>query len=176
MKQTLAIAALIAWVAACAACATTTSPSPTPPSSTTVTFGGLTANNATMTTYVESGVTVSALAGGWSAAASSAVTGEILVTAGGEGVAAGAPTFSFSSVDLYSSVTPIPYTIVGLRHSTTMFTLAATLPNTLGRFVTVANPQATAVIDTLLINLSNFQASCPTCINPVGLDNIVVVK
>jgi hypothetical protein len=57
-----------------------------------------------------------------------------------------------------------------------MFTLAATLPNTLGRFVTVANPQATAVIDTLLINLSNFQASCPTCINPVGLDNIVVVK
>src|SRR5439155_1992973 len=74
--------------------------------------------------------------------------------------------FNFKSVDLYSSTTPIPYTITGLRNSTTTFTMAATLPNTFGNFATVVNPQAADVIDTLVIRLSNPAAIC--CANPMA--------
>jgi hypothetical protein len=147
--------------------------------STTITFGGLT--GSAFSTYPESGFTVSATSGNWtvdgygnpgpsiifSAPAGSTVTGTIQVTAGGT-------VFSFGSVDLYSSTTPIPYTITGRRNSTTAFTMAATLPNTFGNFVTVANPHAAAMIDTLVISLSNPAAPC--CSNPMGVDNIAVSK
>jgi hypothetical protein len=99
------------------------------------------------------------------APAGTTVTGAIQVKAGGA-------TFSFKSVDLYSSTTPIPYTITGLRSSTSMFTMAATLPNTFGDFATVVNPNAASMVDTLMISLSNPSAAC--CTNPMGLDNIVV--
>jgi hypothetical protein len=52
--------------------------------------------------------------------------------------------------------------------------MAATLPNTFGTFVTVVNPAAAALIDTLVISLSN--PSAPCCSNPMGVDNIVVSK
>jgi hypothetical protein len=87
--------------------------------------------------------------------------GTIQVTAKGA-------TFSFKSVDLYASLVPIPYQITGLRKSTTVFTLTNTLPNTRGDFATVMNPQASAVIDTLLISLTD-------AVNAMGLDNIAVV-
>jgi hypothetical protein len=168
------------------ACATNTSPSPTPtPTSVTIAFGGLPSNcpptppnpSCAVTTYTEAGFTVLATAGNWVAlttygnpapfieffgTAGVTVLGGIQVTAGGA-------TFSFKSVDIYSSVTPIPYTITGLRNSTTAFTVAATQPNTFGNFATVVNPQPTIVIDTLVISLSN-----PVAQNPMGVDNIVV--
>ena len=71
--------------------------------------------------------------------------GTIQVTGGGA-------TFSFKSVELYASLVPIPYQITGLRNSTTVFTLADTVPNTFGNFATVVNPQGSAVIDTLVIS------------------------
>jgi hypothetical protein len=71
------------------------------------------------------------------------------------------------SVDLYASLVPIPYQITGRRNSTTVFTLANTLPNTFGDFATVVNPQASAVIDTLVISLTDG-------VSAMGLDNIVL--
>jgi hypothetical protein len=103
----------------------------------------------------------------------SSVTGEVRVTSGGA-------TFSFKSVDLYSSETPIPYTITGFRNAGTTFTMAATLPNPMGDFATVVNPQAADVINTLVIDLLNSAFSCHnlsnTCGNPMGLDNIVLTR
>jgi hypothetical protein len=52
--------------------------------------------------------------------------------------------------------------------------MAATLPNTFGNFLTVLNPQAADLIDTLVISLSNPAAPC--CANPMGVDNIAVSK
>lgn len=63
-------------------------------------------------------------------------------------------------------------TISGLRSAATIFTLAATLPNTFGNFVTITNAQPTAMIDTLTISLSNASPSC--CANPMGVDNIAL--
>ena len=160
---------------------------PTSPSSTsspastsaTITFHGLTANGSAISTYTEAGFTVLATSGSWMAVttygnpapiirfmspAMNAVTGAIQVTAGGG-------AFGFQSVDLYSGATPIPYTITGLRNSTTMFTMASTVPDTFGNFATVVNPNAAAVIDTVVISLSD-----PCCFNPMGVDNIVVTK
>jgi hypothetical protein len=94
-------------------------------------------------------------------------TGEIKVTA------TGAP-FSFKSVDLYSSTTPIPYAITGLRKGATVFTLSNTLGNTFGNFATVINPQSSVSIDALSIQLTNAAALC--CPNPIGIDNIGISR
>jgi len=90
-------------------------------------------------------------------------------------VSAGGAVFNFNSVDLYSSTTPIPYTITGFRNSSTVFTLAGTLPNTFGTFKTVVNPNAAAVIDTLSIVLTNTSGCCGNG-NPMGLDTIVLTR
>jgi hypothetical protein len=84
--------------------------------------------------------------------------------------------FRFSAVDLYSSVTPIPYVFEGYLRETLVFTAAGTVPNTFGNFATVRNPNAADVITTLVIRLTNPAIGCvgATCSNPVGLDNIVV--
>ena len=157
-------------------------PAPSPAGTTIANFNGLSVNGASVTSYTESGFTVSPTSGAWVAVTTygnpapfiqfnalngTMVTGAIQVTAGGT-------TFNFKSVDLYSSTTPIPYTITGLRNSTTTLTMAATLPNTFGNFATVVNPQAADVIDTLVIRLSNPAAIC--CANPMGVDNIVVTR
>jgi hypothetical protein len=135
-----------------------------------------------VSSYSQSGVTVTATSGTWSvrtdygqpapfiefyvpgsgplAAPGTPGTGTLHVTAGGA-------TFSFTSVDLYASLVPIPYQITGLRNSMTVFTLANTLPNTFGNFVTVVNPQASAVIDTLVITLTDGGSA-------MGLDNVVI--
>ena len=183
MLKRACVFVLLLTTSACGGGKSITSPSnTTSPSDPTITFNGLGANvGSPVSAYTESGFTVSATAGSWtvdgygnpgpsiifSASAGSTVTGTIQVTAGGA-------AFSFTSVDLYSSTTPIPYTITGRRNSTTAFTMAATLPNTFGNFATVANPQAAAMIDTLVISLSNPAAPC--CSNPMGVDNIAVSK
>jgi hypothetical protein len=175
---------LIACAATCLACGgTATSPSSTSTSgNATIGFSGLTADGASMATYAESGFTVSSMSGDWSvrttygnpapfvqfwASGGSTATGEILVTASRS-------VFYFKSVDLYSSTTPIPYTIKGTRNSSTVFSVANTLPNTFGNFRTVANPNAADAIDTLSITVTN--AAAPCCRNPMGLDTIVLTS
>lgn len=162
---------------------TPTSPSNTssapPPPGATITFDGLTADGSAVSSYTESGFTVLATSGSWMVVttygnpapfiqfvspARSTVTGAIQVTAGGG-------AFGFASVDLYSSATPIPYTITGLRNSRATFTMASTIPDIFGNFATVGNPQSADMIDTVVISLSN-----PCCFNPMGIDNIVVTK
>jgi hypothetical protein len=91
--------------------------------------------------------------------------GEVLVTASGA-------NFRFSSVDVYSSTTPIPYVITGIANSATVFTIQNTQPNTFGNFATVVNPEAARQVDVLVIRLSNSAAPC--CSNPMGLDNIIL--
>ena len=156
---------------------TPTSPSSAAPRNVNMTFNGLTANGTPVALYRESGFSVSTNLGSWVALttygnpapfiqfvapAGSTVIGQIQVFADLHAA------FSFTSVDLYSSVTPIPYTITGRRGVAVVFTLADTLPNTFGNFRTVVNPHGTDVIDTLTISLSNSGS------NPMGLDNIVL--
>jgi hypothetical protein len=151
---------------------------PTIVRATTIDFNGLATNGCSFlgdcgpfTSYTESGFTVSAVSGNWLAASGfitfinpPTTTASVTVTA------AGVP-FSFSSIDLYSSITPIPYIFTGLLNGNTVFTASGTVPNTFGNFAKVSNPDGTDMIDTLQVTLSNPPACCS---NPVGLDNIVV--
>jgi hypothetical protein len=131
------------------------------------------------TTYAESGFDVSATSGNWEAFTNygnpapfiqfTRAADEPTITAQIEVTASGAP-FSFVSVDLYSSISTIPYLITGFRNSSPVFSLTGTVPNTFGNFGTV-NSSSTQIIDTLRITLSN--PATPCCSNPVGLDNIV---
>jgi hypothetical protein len=91
-------------------------------------------------------------------------TGTLEVSGGGQ-------SFTFASVDLYSSTTRIPYKIVGLRGGSTVFTMEGEVPNTFGKFRGVPSASSEA-IDTLRISLTNTAAPC--CSNPMGLDNIVL--
>jgi hypothetical protein len=146
----------------------------------TITFDGLKEHLAAVSSYEERGFTLQASGASWqavttygtpppflsfTAAGGSTVTGELRVTGGGQ-------TFSFASVDLYASTTPIPYVIIGSRNSATVFTLDGRLPNTFGKFLPVQAADPSAVIDTLTIRLTNVAAPC--CGNPMGLDNIVL--
>jgi hypothetical protein len=149
----------------------------------TITFTGLSGDGSPFTTYTQSGVTVVPTQGSWqistgygnpapfiqfeTPAASPLTTATVTVTAGGS-------DFTFSSVDVYSSITPIPYTFTGMKDGATVFTVNGTEPNTFGNFATVQNPNAGTLIDTLVISLSNPPTQC--CPNPMGLDNIVVVN
>jgi hypothetical protein len=78
------------------------------------------------------------------------------------------------SVDVYSSTTKIPFEVTGSLHGAVVFTLHDVQGNTFDGFATVANPYAAAAADTLRIRLTNPAAPC--CTNPVGLDNIRVVR
>ncbi len=190
-----------AWLPVAMACTggQTTAPSPAPasapaataPTTSTpqaelqsgpITFSGLSADRASVTSYSELGFTVTTTAASWQAFANygnprpsvifqtpggTTATGEIQVTGGGA-------TFKFTAVDVYSSTTPIPYTITGLRGSAAVFTLAGTVANTFGQFRTVTSRDPAAVIDTLRITLTNVAAPC--CNNPMGVDNITLMK
>jgi len=146
----------------------------------TIGFDGAGPAAAPVTTHTNCGFTVTATTPNWTvwtgyghpapfigfmSADGEKTTGEIRVTA-----ARG--KFKFESVDLYSSITAIPYVIVGLANSAPVFSLQSTHGNTYGDFATISNPNADADIDTLVIELSN--SSAPCCSNPMGLDNIVL--
>jgi hypothetical protein len=143
-------------------------------------FDDVGAPGATVTTYTKCGFTVTATAANWTAWTGYGNPAPFIgfmsaggVTGAGEvRVTSSAGRFTFQSVDIYSSTTPIPYVITGLANSATVFTIQATQPNTFGKFATVTNPNATAQVDTLVIRLTNPAAPC--CANPVGLDNIAV--
>ncbi len=171
-----------------AACSGSSSPSaPTLVGGTTVIgFNTAADNHATFAIHRESGFVVQASSlGQWEVlrtygrpapfiqfirSGAETTVGEIQVFANGAG-------FRFTTVDLYSSITPIPYVFEGYLRDRLVYTATGTVPNTLGNFATVRNPNAADVVTTLLIRLANpavpgcVPANCP---NPVGLDNIVV--
>jgi len=140
-------------------------------------------NGSPVVSHSESGFTVAATAENWLASTTfgnpapfiqfvrqaneAALTGELTVTSGGA-------LFTFTAVDVYSSITPIPLEIVGLRDGAPVFSASGTVPNPNGRFTTIANPFSSGIIDTLRIRTTNPATAC--CSNPVGVDNIVVVR
>jgi hypothetical protein len=145
----------------------------------TLTFDGLTSNNAAVSEYGERGFSLRFSGADWvqwpnygnpgpsaifKVNGGASATGTVEISGGGQ-------MFTFASVDLYSSTTKIPYRIVGLRGGSEVFVLDNQLPNTFGKFVGVQSP-SNAAIDTLRIALTNNAAPC--CSNPMGLDNIVL--
>jgi len=142
---------------------------------TNIAFSGLTAYGSPLGIYTESGFTVTADSTDW-VANSYGAPGPAIVFYGSDGttltrevsVTAAGRTFSFVAVDLYSSITQIPYEIIGLRNSVAVFSMTGTVPNTYGNFRTVAHPTGLDTIDTLVVRLSN------PAYNPMGLDNIVL--
>ena len=165
-----------------------TDPPPSLNSSTTLTFNGL-RENGVFAPYTETGFTVTPRTGAWLVGAAPLFTppiayiyfnaSETALDADVTITRQGAP-FGLTSVEVYSSVTTIPYSIVGLKGSSTVFQLSATQPITHGLFVAVSNPQPKAIIDTLIIRLTNpCEAGIQTNdghvgTNPVGLDNVAL--
>jgi len=158
---------------ACAACSGNAT-SPTPLSAATITFSNITVSRAPVGVYAEAGFFVSPGRGDW-------ITWtdygnprpfiEFFSASGDVSVfAAQHAAFRFRSVDLYSSVTPIPYTLTGYRDDAVAFSVTDRLPNTFGAFRTVSNPRADVAIDTLVISLANNAAIQ----NPMGIDNIAL--
>jgi hypothetical protein len=135
----------------------------------------------TLSTYTESGFTTSAVESPWvvsdsygnpapfiqfvNEAGQNPLTATVQITNDDS-------KFTFNSVDLYSSVTPIPYVITGLVNSIPVFSFNGTVPNTFGNFETVVNSNSNYLIDNLTISLTNPASIC--CSNPMGLDNIAV--
>jgi hypothetical protein len=162
-------------------------PDPVPTTPVTISFAGLSTNMAPVTSHVESGFTVSMVAANWdsdtlfgrpapfvffNSPANVTTPGEIRVTAG-------TSLFVFTSVDLYSSTTPIPFSFSGTRGQGQSFQASDTLTsaqlgNTFGNFATVTNSNAETLIDALVIRLTN--PSAPCCSNRMGLDNIVLKR
>jgi hypothetical protein len=146
-----------------------------------ITFDGLSKNGSAFTRYTQDGFTVTPVSGRWVAlttygkplpsiiftrtASQPTISAAVMITAGGAG-------FRFSSVDLYSSITTIPWVFTGRLNAAEVFSAGGEEGNTFGDFVTVANPNASDTIDALVITLSNPETPC--CDNPVGLDNIAV--
>jgi hypothetical protein len=145
-------------------------------------FEGVGANNAQFTTYSEDGFTVTPgsmiwfnnrVYGApapsvqyWRYANDPELISGLFFTAGGA-------DFTFASVDLYSSVTPIPYFIRGYQDDQVVYSFSGTVPNTFGQFRTVFNPEAARLFDKLYIQIVNPYLAFPGN-NPVGMDNIVV--
>jgi hypothetical protein len=162
----------------------------------TITFEDLVVNGAPFTSLVESDFEIrvtgpSFFTRAWEAASligkpapslvfrapagSPATSGAILVTPD-EGA------FKFVSVDLYSSLTAIPYQFIGYSvqpvggglNFTEVFNTTGTLPATMGNFVTATNPYSEMSVDRLMIILTSPTTAC--CDNSMGLDNIVVSR
>lgn len=155
----------------------------------TIGFGGLVDNGASFSTYTESGFTVAAsesslFTGNWEAATlfgnpapfiQFRVSPGAPETSGAIRVFAGGATFRLASVDIYSSVTPIPYELRGFLNGTPVFTATGTVPNTFGTFQTVSNPYAEVLVDSVIVILVN-PAMSACCGNAMGLDNLVLVR
>lgn len=189
---TILLLPLLAWFAGCGGPPPgVASPSSVPggnaaqpaagPGACTIGFDGLTGDGAAFDAHTACGVEIAASAADWRVSttygkpapfvrfmspAGITTTGEVTVTAAG--------TFTFAGVDIYSSTTKIPYEIRGLANGNVVFTIANVQGNTFGGFATIGNPWQASAIDTLRIRLGNPAASC--CPNPVGLDNIRVVR
>jgi hypothetical protein len=145
----------------------------------TVQFSDLGPDRSAVTTSTEAGFTISTALANWiafgygnpgpslvfEAPAGPPISGEVTIRTHED-----LSLFRFTSVDLYSSVTPIPYVFTGILRGHTMFTESGTLGNTFGNFVRVSSSHSNLPIDTLVIRLTN-GTTC--CTNPMGLDNFV---
>ncbi len=149
-------------------------------SATTVGFNGLTVG-APFTGYAQNDFTVAPILGAWIVSGygnpgpsiifvdNQGVGGQmssVAVTEAGE-------DFTLGAIDLYSSITPIPYTLLGTLGGQTVFSVSGTVPNTFGNFATVPSTYATAVIDRLQVTLTTVSIGGIGS-NPYGIDNIVV--
>ena len=152
----------------------------------TITFDGLTTpDRGPFTSYEASGMTVKATLRSWIVFANYGKPKPAIVffREGTEGVGEVQITstngsFVFNSVDVYSSMTPIPYEIAGHVKGTQAFNVTGTVPNTFGNFAAVSSTQSVA-IDVLVIRLTNplIPAMPPgPGGNPMGLDNITVAR
>jgi hypothetical protein len=151
---------------------------PTLPSSVVLAFNG---GSGSLTSFTESGFTVAATSASWffsnygapgpalqfSTAAGVATEGEVKITAGGA-------RFQFTSVDIYSSTTRIPYMFTGFAGSAAVFNVSGVQGHTFGSFAKVPSGRANISIDTLLIHLTNSAAVC--CSNPMGIDNVAITR
>jgi len=148
----------------------------------TIGFEGLQGNGAPFGTHSVCGLTITGAGAAWQSSTSYGNPAPFIqfivpggTTAIGEITLQSADgAFTFTSVDIYSSTTKIPYEMTGTAHGSVAFSLQNVQGNTFGNFATVVNPHGTAAIDALTIRLTNPAAPC--CTNPVGLDNIRVVR
>jgi hypothetical protein len=152
-----------------------------PALATTIDFNGLVgANGSAFTGYSEAGYLVTPQTTNWlvgqgygdpppyiyfNTPGGPTTSATIAVTDGGT-------AFTFSGLDVYSSITQIPWTFTGLMDGQEMFTTSGTQPNTFGNFAEVLNAYDSDLITTLEITLS----STAFGENPSGLDNIVVTQ
>jgi len=144
-----------------------------------LTFDGPTGPVSPFAAYSQDGFTVTPILGDWvtwtsyghPAPAIVFTTSADTLGIGAVRVSASGATFQFHAVDVYSSITPIPWEFTGFRDSSQVFAVSGQQGNTFGAFVPVDNSMADA-IDTLTIQLTNPIVSC--CPNAMGLDNIVV--
>jgi hypothetical protein len=81
--------------------------------------------------------------------------------------------FSLDSIDIYSSVAAVNWQLVGSLKRQSVYKDKGQIPNPMGGFATVDNPDASALVDSVQITLSGEKVAVD---NPVGLDNIVVEK
>lgn len=186
-------AALIAAAAACGAAPTRPAPpSAVPatiflepaasPSPCVIGFDELRVHGAAFTALTSCKLDVSVTAASWVASTSYGNPAPFVqffspagTTTAGEITVSGVSTaFSFTSVDIYSSTTKIPYEISGFSGGALVFAIEAVQPNTFGGFATVGGPGPRGPLDKLRIRLTNPAAPC--CTNPVGLDNIRVIR
>jgi hypothetical protein len=142
----------------------------------TIDFNGLSgADGSPFTNYTEYGFMVSAVSNNWLVGQNYGNPAPFIYFTTGTmetiAVTDGGALFAFSSIDLYASLTKIPYTFTGFLGGNQVFTVSGEVPNTFGNFATVMNPYSTDSIDTLDVTLTN-----PSQSNPMGLDNIVVMS
>jgi len=148
----------------------------------TIGFDGFTVHGAGYSGHGDCGLKITATLGNWHVSTTYGAPAPFVqfvtpagITEHGEiTVHSSDGPFTFTSVDLYSSVTKIPWAFTGELGGATVFTASDTQPNTFGAFVTVHNPHPAASIDVLRIRLTN--PAPPCCTNPMGLDNIRVVR
>ncbi|HEX4158696.1 MAG TPA: hypothetical protein VHY79_09480 [Rhizomicrobium sp.] len=81
--------------------------------------------------------------------------------------------FSLDSVDIYSSLAAVDWEFVGSLKGQALYTDKGQIPDPMGGFATVTNPDASILVDSVEIRLAGVKVGVD---NPVGLDNIVVEK
>jgi hypothetical protein len=143
-------------------------------------FDGL-ANGTAFKTYKAHGFTVRRVARGWTVdgvfgnpapqieflvPADTAVGKAVTVTEAGK-------EFSLDSIDINSSVAAVNWQFVGSLKGETLYKNKGQIPNPMGGFTTVSNPDASTLVDSVEIRLTGVKTGVE---NPVGLDNIVVEK
>ena len=81
--------------------------------------------------------------------------------------------FSLDSIDIYSSVAAVNWQLVGSLKGQMVYKDKGQIPNPMGGFATVSNPDAATPVDSVEITLTAVKSGAE---NPIGLDNIVVEK